>query len=322
MLASVSPPLSDGGAAISSYKIDWDTNPGVQEVQLIQTSTYTGPNTIQSITTLAQDPALARVNTIQVVQSRIDVSTVTAKGREVQTVHIQAAVGGSFTLSLDTSATGGSYQISGLIASNAEASDSAYFGSTWNGLDVASILSVMPNIAPNILSTASGSPERIDVSRSTYPAGCSGSTCDLVYAITFPASMGDVPTVVVNIGALLPAGTANAKVNSNEAGILAIQGYTPLNGNQIQGSFRLTFQGQTTADIASDASESEMRTKLESLSTVDTVVVSRSTADDQHGYHWTITFNSDLNAGDLSNLVSDSSQLSTTGIGVPSVVVT
>lgn len=46
----LSPPLSDGGTAITSYRVDWDSNPGTHEVQTITTSTYTGPNEIQVIT--------------------------------------------------------------------------------------------------------------------------------------------------------------------------------------------------------------------------------------------------------------------------------
>lgn len=34
------PPLSDGGQAVSSYRVEWDTDPGTQEVQLISTAAY------------------------------------------------------------------------------------------------------------------------------------------------------------------------------------------------------------------------------------------------------------------------------------------
>ena len=50
--ASFTPPLSDGGSSINSYKVDWGTDPGVHEVQMVTTSTYIGPNAIQSITTI------------------------------------------------------------------------------------------------------------------------------------------------------------------------------------------------------------------------------------------------------------------------------
>ena len=47
----LSPPLSDGGDRITSYQVDWDSNPGTHEVQTITTSTYVGPNEVQVITT-------------------------------------------------------------------------------------------------------------------------------------------------------------------------------------------------------------------------------------------------------------------------------
>ena len=33
---SWAPPLSDGGAAVQSYQVEWDTNPGVAEVQTVR----------------------------------------------------------------------------------------------------------------------------------------------------------------------------------------------------------------------------------------------------------------------------------------------
>ena len=44
--ANFSAPLSDGGAAIHSYKLDWDTDPGTQEVQYITTATDIGSTKI------------------------------------------------------------------------------------------------------------------------------------------------------------------------------------------------------------------------------------------------------------------------------------
>ena len=37
-----SPPTSDGGAAVTSYEVSWDTDAGVSEVQSITTSTNIG----------------------------------------------------------------------------------------------------------------------------------------------------------------------------------------------------------------------------------------------------------------------------------------
>ena len=58
------PPLSDGGAAIQSYQVEWDTNPGVAEVQTVTTSTYLGANELQTIRTFGKD-----VDEIQLVRT-------------------------------------------------------------------------------------------------------------------------------------------------------------------------------------------------------------------------------------------------------------
>jgi len=83
--ANFSAPSSDGGSAINSYKIEWDTDPGIQEVQAITTSTYTGPNEIQTIQTSAPN-----VNEVQIVNSY------GTHIPEVQKVTVSSATGGYF----------------------------------------------------------------------------------------------------------------------------------------------------------------------------------------------------------------------------------
>jgi hypothetical protein len=49
----VTPPLNDGGQEVTAYEIQWDTEPGIREVQAISTVVNTGPNEIQVIATSA-----------------------------------------------------------------------------------------------------------------------------------------------------------------------------------------------------------------------------------------------------------------------------
>ncbi len=162
-----SAPLSDGGSAINSYKVEWDTDPGVHEVQTITTSTYVGPNEIQSVTLVAPD-----INEVQTIR------TYSGKFSEVQEVVVTAATSGYFFLELDTSALGGSLQYSGYI--QAGASDKTVAGQT--GLDVESIINAMSNIRPFGIAT---------VTKTTF-----GNQA--TYAVTFPESMGDVPEMKVH----------------------------------------------------------------------------------------------------------------------------
>jgi len=61
------PPSSDGGSHVTSYKVEWDTDPGNQEIQTITTSTFTGPNEIISISTSAAD-----VDEVQEIRTTAD----------------------------------------------------------------------------------------------------------------------------------------------------------------------------------------------------------------------------------------------------------
>ncbi|RYG67139.1 hypothetical protein EON64_08110, partial [archaeon] len=152
--ANFSPPLSNGGSPIYSYKVksyilpcrstysliliflylqlEWDTDPGVQEVQTIKTNLYLGPNEVQSITTSAT--VIPEVQTVGVFASKI---------REVQRITVSQATAGYFFVELDTSSLGGSVQYSGYIEPNYPPDSSP------DGRDVASVLSAMSNIKVN-----------------------------------------------------------------------------------------------------------------------------------------------------------------------------
>ncbi|GMH62447.1 hypothetical protein TrRE_jg6911, partial [Triparma retinervis] len=76
-------------------------------------------------------------------------------------------------------------------------------------------------------------------------------------------------------------------------------------GNVLGGNFRLEFGGETTGDIAHDALPAEVQSQLESLSTVGTVEVTRSDAVAyQEAYVWTITFTSNVNNGNINQVVT------------------
>ena len=101
------------------------------------------------------------------------------------------------------------------------------------------------------------------------------------YLVTFPTSMGNVPEMEVFMSDL-------------PVSIKTLQ-----HGNELEGSFRLEFMGELTADIPFDASSFEMQISLENLGAVDAVYVSRSMADEQSGFTWEIEFLSDSNGGNL-----------------------
>lgn len=272
------PPERDGGAAISAYLVEWDPEPGVREVQVVQSSSNTGANEVQTVRTFAAD-----VDEVQ------QVSTTATAIQEVQSITTLAApgevLGGVFTIEFDTTAMGGSKQISGVIGYNAPASG--------DRSGVLEILNAMSNIGPSGVQS---------VSRSAVDAQ-GGYT----WLVTFAASMGDVPAFTLKSSFLAGSG-ANVVLN------------TPVNGNIIAGgTFTLGFRGDQTADIPYDASDVAMQQALEALGTIESVNVVRVGPDYQHGYKWKITFtsNSALNAGAVPWItVGTNMKLKGSGAGV------
>jgi len=256
-------PLSDGGSAIQSYSVEWDTDPGVQEVQAITTSTYTDANEIQMMTSTASNQ-----DEIQTITTNATVQY------EIQTISTDCAtsgnLGGTFAVKLDTTSSGGSVEISGEINYNADA-DNDYFS-------VKTILESMPNIGSNGI---------VGVTRQEDDASLNSYT----WTITFDTRLGDIPLLTLYDGSAL-TGTGSTVT------FASIQ-----DQNLITGSFRLSYQGYTTTSIPYDATSGEVASALESLSTIDTIHVRRDGPTHQAGYNWTVTFTSNYNGANLPQLI-------------------
>jgi len=261
------PPSSDGGSHVTSYKVEWDTDPGNQEIQTITTSTFTGPNEIISISTSAAD-----VDEVQEIRTTAD------HVREEQLITTSCdpynTLSGTFTIKLDTTATGGSVQTSGVIGYDSAAED----GSDRSSLQ--SILEAMTNVDQT-------DSDRVNVTRSD-----ADSEFGYTWTITFPYSMGDVPQVTLGSNSL---GGTGANVAFR----------TVTEGNIIRGSFRVTYSGATTIDLPYNSLDVDVKEALEALAPVETVDVVRTGPDHQRGYVWTVTFTSDVNSGDLDIMTTE-----------------
>ena len=110
----ITPPLTDGGQEVTAYEIQWDTEPGIREIQTISTHVTTGPNEIQTITLTA-----THQDEIQTVTTSSD------DVNEVQTITVSSTlstdIGGTYTIVFDDSSTGGSAQESAPISHDAVA---------------------------------------------------------------------------------------------------------------------------------------------------------------------------------------------------------
>ena len=109
------PPSSDRGSEITSYLIEWDTDPGVREVQEVRTRSYVGANEVQEIST-----SIPAVDEVQTISTTVDVLPA------IQSVTTSANPGSvlnsEFTLELDLTSMGGASELSGTIQHDADAS--------------------------------------------------------------------------------------------------------------------------------------------------------------------------------------------------------
>jgi len=209
---------------------------------------------------------------------------------EIQTIETDCApggvLGGTFTVGLDTSASGGSSEESGEISFSAIAQG--------DYLSLKRILEEMKNIGRG--GVVQVEREVKDVARGSY-----------IWTVTFSTRLGNIPQMMLRQSSLTGTG----------AGVSTA---TVQNQNLIGGSFRLTFGGYTTAAIPHDASGAELAHALEALSPVGSVDVVRLGPTDQGGYNWTVTFTSDYNSGDVPQLLATYHDL--TGRGATAVVST
>lgn len=103
------------------------------------------------------------------------------------------------------------------------------------------------------------------------------------WTITFTSNSarnsGSLPLLTVGANVLLQATGAAVTVTKVNA------------GNQLTGSFQLSYNGLSTVDLPVDCSAASMKTALETLCNVGVVdVVRTERADPQGGYTWTVSF--------------------------------
>jgi len=116
------------------------------------------------------------------------------------------------------------------------------------------------------------------------------------FAITFDTNAGDLDE--------LSCATLNA---SGACTVTTIRDGT---SEALGGTFTLEFEGQRTGYLPFDISANDMKTALELLDTVGEVDVSRSDADENYGYVWSVTFLTDL--GNLNTMIADGRSLTGT----------
>jgi hypothetical protein len=268
------PSITDGGSEITSYAIEWDTEPGIDEQQTIQLQTWIGPNEIQTITTKA-----THRDEVQVVRSTAEDED------EIQIIKTSGLtdpnnlnqLGGWFTIQYDdTALNGGSVQTSAPISW-----DAAAMKTSPNAAPRTSMQEILENMQ-NV--------ETVSVKRS-LPDSNGGYEWTITFTGT-SRNEGNIPQLQLGYSALTGTG-ADVTIS------------TFRQGNVLSGTFTLALQNQLSGPIAHDASAADMQQKLEALPTIGLVSVQRSRPDMQGGYQWSITFIDQRigNTGDVNAMV-------------------
>jgi hypothetical protein len=102
------------------------------------------------------------------------------------------------------------------------------------------------------------------------------------WVITFIENSGKLQKLVGQVTTLSGQTTDDGRIDVN----IIQNGTAP----QLSGTFKLSFRGETTSDIIWNATDQEVKTKLENLHSVETVQVSRSLKDHNGGFIWLVTF--------------------------------
>ena len=260
--------------------MEYDTDPGVREIQVIKTDVYLGPNEIQTIRTKA-----THIDEVQVVRTTAD------NVDEVQSISTSAAapngkvMSGWFTVVFDTTARGGDVYTSGPIAKDAPATAADSGG---DGTSVEEILEAMDNIGD------------VDVQRSPSSDNDDGFTWLVTFLSDSSDNAGNVPQMELGTNQLQGSGAA-------------VTFGTVVDGNELGGSFTLEVDGETTVALPHDATDLEVKAALEALATVHTVDVAQTGPDWEGGYAWAVTFTADQNAGDVAQMVAVSNLTGTSG---------
>ena len=111
------------------------------------------------------------------------------------------------------------------------------------------------------------------------------------YKITFEAKQGDISGLTVD-DSLLTSSSVTASGTITNCDWYYKQTITTAaeTGSTVMaGTFYVTYNGARTTDLAADISATDLKTALELLPTIYTVIVSRSVADAVGGYSWVVS---------------------------------
>ena len=318
--AGWSRPLSDGGAAVSGYMVEWYTtaDPGKNEVQMITTSAKKGVSEVQTVSIKADENNLGGYYTLsfdgQTTGNIAWDAPATGTDSVKEKLERLPGVGDSHVTQDYSRVAVAGLRVDVLVgAGNATAGNAS------------SVLPSQAGLIQNDIVFLAGYRGRVRGFSSDGETLLFGSLDDYLepdnfaedfgaegvivekwaygyeYTVTFSSFNGDAP--------LMEAFAADGWAGTNP--VINVAEVTP--GLQpISGSFRLRFGGENTPPVAHDASAEEMERVLESMVDVGDVTVSKVL--NGYGHNWVVTFVSEM--GDVTLMEADG-----TGLTGPSATV-
>ena len=316
--ASWSPPVSDGGSALTNYAVEWYSAPGTPEVQVVTTSAEKGTIEVQTLEIGADTEGISgyfqlafkgqRTDNIEWDAPATGAASVKAKLERLTTI-------GTVDVTRDYSRT----VVAGLRVDVWEGSDNMTASATSTvkpsraGLQrndllfVAGVAVRVRDISSDGSTVLFGRVKNFRTAkRFNEGQGARDVTVEkwangYKWDITFTSHNGDQPNIVPYPSDSWGGSNPTLHVRETLAGL-----------QPISGSFRLGFKGHRTGPIPCDASASDVEAALEGLHTLSDVTVSRHA--NGFGHNWLVTFASELGPQPL--LVSHGAQLAGPGASV------
>ncbi|GMH48103.1 hypothetical protein TL16_g00217 [Triparma laevis f. inornata] len=292
---------SNNGDGVDGFDIEWYSAENALEVQKLTTSSTDGIVEVQKVRTTADSDSLNGYFTLTFGGETTELLSVTeAADGEVSFESKLSKLASIGTISVTRD-----YSFSPLAGKTvATTTGSAIVTvTTCTSNDCSNDFSVndIVKIGEEIFTISNANPGTNQMTLSSNFLGSPQSAGDIhtwafgyEWTITYVSHVGDQPLIVAT-GA------------DNWSGVNpTIQAYTVTNGEApISGSFRLTYEGESTPPLIHDCTSQEVKVALESLTTVGVVGVSRFVNNNGHDY--LITFTTEL--GPLSVINVDDSEL-------------